>query len=135
MLLDTSFLVDLLAGRAEARALAEEVDRAGDTVRIPSPVLFELWVGAAGALRSDAEREKVEDLLRAYEVAPFGEEDAKAAGELQAQLSRRGRPLGTVDVLVAGAAVARSEVLITGDARLGSLDPKVIVRTYARRRK
>lgn len=42
MLLDASFAIDLMEGRPEAVGLAAELDREGQPLRIPTPVLFEL---------------------------------------------------------------------------------------------
>lgn len=133
MLLDTSFLVDLLAGRPEAKSLSAELDSEGHALRIPTPVLFELWQGAIRSSKSELEKSRVEDLLLAFEVAPLGVAEAQAAGNIQAARAGRGRPLGTVDVLVAGIAAARGEAVVTGDAGLASLAPEVTVRQYARR--
>jgi tRNA(fMet)-specific endonuclease VapC len=50
-------------------------------------------------------------------LLPFTVEDARAAGALRAALRRRGRPIGPYDVLLAGSALARGLVLVTGNAR------------------
>ncbi len=131
MLLDTSFLIDLLEGRSSASAMAAEIDRLDETPHIPSPVLFELWEGAEGSVQPATERARLEELLESYEVAPFDGEAAKAAGELQAELSRKGRPLGTIDVLVAGLALARDETLVTGDQALMRLRPRIRIKTHS----
>ena len=130
MLLDTSFLVDLLEGRPDATAIAGEIDRGEETPHLPSPVLFELWEGAEGSVRPAAERSRIEELLRSYDVAPFDSASAKAAGALQAELSRRGRPLGTVDAQVAGMAIARAEALVTGDKALMRLGSRAGIKIY-----
>ncbi len=132
MLLDTSFLVDLLEGRSDATAVASEIDRLEENPHIPSPVLFELWEGAEGSVRPVTERARLEDLLRSYDVAPFDGDGAKAAGILQAELSRKGRPLGTIDVQVAGMTLARAETLVTRDKALVRLGPRIKIKTYAR---
>lgn len=132
MLLDASFLIDLMEGRPEAVALARSIDREGQPLRIPAPVLFELWIGAARSGHPEAEAHRIEELLVAYETAGFDETDARAAGTLQASLSRTGRGLGTVDVQLAGMAVARSEELVTGDLGLASIGRGVPIRSYRR---
>jgi predicted nucleic acid-binding protein len=133
MLLDTSFLIDLLQGVPDAKALAEEFDRSGDPLNLPAPSMFELWIGAATVLRSDEERGRLESLALAYDIAPFGADDARQAGTLQAALSKEGRVLGTVDIQLAGMCLARGEMLVTGDRKLATLGHGLRTRLYSRR--
>lgn len=132
MLLDAGFLIDLMAGRPTAVALAKRLDAEGESLRLPSPALFELWVGTQGTVRKQNERDRIQELLLAYETADFGAEDARAAGELQAALVRTGARLGTVDAELAGMALARSEPLVTGDRALSGVGRGVPIRSYAR---
>lgn len=132
MLLDSSFVIDLLEGLPKARAIAEEVDRAGEALRLPTPSMFELWVGAGRALRRRDEAARLEALALAYEVTLFDAEDARRAGTLQALLSKEGRSLGTVDAQIAGMCLARDEVLLTGDQTLSTIGHGVRTRTYNR---
>jgi len=130
MLIDTNFAIDLLEGLSQARVLAEEVDRSGENLSIPAPTAFELWVGASQAVSSKSTRQRLEAFLSAYPVAEFRREDARAAGELQATLAKVGRTLGTVDAQLAGMGLARSETLLTADAKLLGLGHGLLVRAY-----
>lgn len=130
MLLDASFLIDLLEGQPQAVALAAAIDAEGDRLRLPAPVLFELWVGAARAGGGTSDRLQLERLETSYEAVGFDAADARAAGTLQANLRRAGRALGTVDAQLAGMALARSEALVTGDEQLVDLGHGVPIRTY-----
>jgi tRNA(fMet)-specific endonuclease VapC len=130
MLLDSSFLIDLMDGRDGAVQLAEDIDRERETLRVPTVVLFELWEGAVRSHRSGEERRKIDDLTQSYDLATFEASDAKAAAELIVSLSRKGNPLGTIDCLVAGMASARSEILVTGDRKLARILSGMKVRTY-----
>lgn len=134
MLLDASFLIDLMEGQPEAVALAAAIDAEGDRLRMPAPVLFELWVGAARAGRRTSERQQLELLETSYEAVEFDAADARAAGTLQATLRRAGRALGTVDAQLAGMAQARSEALVTGDELLMGIGHGVPVRSYRTRK-
>lgn len=132
MLLDAGFLIDLMAGRPEAVALAKRLDEAGETLRLPSPALFELWVGSQRVVRKRDERLRLGELLISYEAVDFEANDARAAGKLQSTLIRSGTRLGTVDAQLAGMALARSEPLVTGDRALIELGCGLPVRGYAR---
>ncbi len=132
MLFDASFAIDLLDGRPEAVELAASLDREGQPLRLPAPVLFELWVGAHTAVRRPAERQRIEQFVLAYAPVEFDAEGARAAGRLQASMSRLGRSLGTVDAQLAGMALARSEALVTGNQALAGLSREVPIRSYRR---
>lgn len=130
MLLDSNFLIDLMDGRPEAVALAAAIDQAGEPLRVPAPVLFELWVGASRAGRKEDDIRRIEELVTAYETVGFEGDDARSAGSLQAMLAHSGKGLGTVDAQLVGMALARSEELVTGDRALARIGHGVPVRTY-----
>jgi len=56
-------------------------------------------------------------LLGAVSIFPYGLEDARATAMLRASLQKKGRPIGTYDVLIAGCALARGLVLVTSNER------------------
>jgi tRNA(fMet)-specific endonuclease VapC len=130
MLLETSFIVDLLGGARGAVALAQRLDRAGETVRIPSPVLFELWVGTGSAGDVGPEAQRIDELLLSYDSVPFDAGSARLAGQLQAALGGEGKRLGTVDAQIAGIALFRDEELVTRDDRLVMLGHGLRTVTY-----
>ena len=134
MILETSFLIDMMRGRPEAVALVQAIDRSGENVALPSPGLFELWVGAGRSRRSREEMEKIDSLIAAFDVLTLTDADAKEAGLLQARLSLAGATMGTVDVLLAGMARARGETLVTGDRDFSAVRRDVRLRSYARSR-
>lgn len=133
MLLETCLLVDLLAGAPGARELAEELDRTGEVLRIPSPSALELRVGISRALDPGEEAARVQRLLASYVVIPYDAEAARFSGELQGELSKRGGSLGTIDAQLAGIALARGETLVTGDERLLKLGHGLRTHSYRRR--
>jgi tRNA(fMet)-specific endonuclease VapC len=74
----------------------------------------------SGALRGAPERrtgnlDRVRSLR--FEVLPFDAADAEAAGALDAMLKLEGRPIGPLDVLIAGQALARDMTVVTNNMR------------------
>ena len=134
MILETSFLIDMMKGRPEAAALVKEIDRSGETVYLPSPALFELWLGAGRSSRSRKEIQKIEGLVESFDVLVLTDGDAREAGLMQARLSKAGRGMGTVDVLLAGMARGRGETLVTGDRDFSAVSREVRLRSYHRGR-
>jgi tRNA(fMet)-specific endonuclease VapC len=134
MILETSFLIDLMKGRSEAVTLADEIDRSGESVYLPAPALFELWLGAGRSARGKEEIRKIETLIESFDVIVMPHEDAREAGLLQARPSKGGRTMGIVDVLLAGMARRRGEVLVTGERDFSTVRREVRLRSYRRGR-
>lgn len=130
MLLDTSFLIDVMRGYRPALALRDEIDTSSEAVRIPTLAVYELWKGVARARQPPREVEAVEDALRGYSVLDLRIEHARRAGQIAGDLARRGIVLPDADLLFAGAALAEEDVLVTRNARDFERIPDLRVRTY-----
>lgn len=114
MICDTSFLIDLLRGTdIKAKQKAEELDQKLIPKTASSITVMELWRGAIKAARSEEEKKKVDELLRSLLVYTFSEEDAKAAAEIEAYLSKIGEIIDMEDIMIAGVAKARNEPILT----------------------
>ena len=114
VLLDTSLVIDLLRGERRAVDVMEGLDAEGATFHLPAPVLYELAVGFA---RQDARMQQMlfEGLAGHWHETPFADREARAAGEIQADLIVLGRPGSDVDVQIAGTALAQRMVLASLD--------------------
>ena len=55
----------------------------------------------------------MEELLAAIRVIPFNRDEAAAAARIRAKLERAGTPLGPMDTLIAGTALAHRATLVT----------------------
>lgn len=134
MILEASFLVDVLKGRPDAAALVEELDRTEGSLYIPTPALFELWLGAGKVIKRREETEKIAALVDSYDLVQFSDDDAREAGLLLARLSGSGRGMNTVDVMLAGMARARGETLVTSDRDFSAVRRDVKIKSYERAR-
>lgn len=83
-------------------------------IGISSIVLHELYFGAFKSQRQQANLTVVDGLH--FQVLDFTLEDAREAGRLRAELGAAGCPIGPLDVLIAGQAVARNLILVTHNA-------------------
>ena len=134
MILETSFLIDVLKGRPEAAILARELDQDEASLYVPTPALFELWLGAGRAANRRGEIEKIESLVDSYDIMLFSDADAREAGLLQAQLAKSGNTMNAVDVMLAGMTRARDETLVTSDRDFSMVRDRVRLRSYRRAR-
>jgi len=117
--LDTNACIALINGSSVTvrsrfkRALGE-----GAVACVSTVVLHELWYGVGKSARRDHNTERVQMFLAGpVEVVHFDEADARAAGEVRAELERAGRPIGAYDALIAGQAVRRGLTLVTANTR------------------
>ena len=116
-LFDTNFCIALINGSPHtARRHFERAMATGHEMFVSSIAIFELWYGVFGSDRVRFNANRLEAFLEAP-VAHliFDGEDARAAGVIKAALKRKGRPIGSYDVLLAGQALARNLTLITAN--------------------
>jgi tRNA(fMet)-specific endonuclease VapC len=111
-LLDADAVIGLLNNRSANLARRARREAPAD-VAISAIVAHELFYGAFGSRRAEENLARV-DALR-FQVVEFDKEDARQAGEIRALLAAQGTPIGPYDVLIAGQAVARNVVLVTGN--------------------
>lgn len=80
-------------------------------------VLHELLGGALAARGPAREREKIEAIMQAIEIVPLEETDAESTASVSHHLRRTGRPIGDIDTLIAGQALARGWTVVTSNVR------------------
>lgn len=110
MLLDSTFLHDLLRGAEPAVARLDELIEARTPVAISSITVFEVGVGLRGA--GEQYRERFQLVVDDLEEVPFGPREARRPLELQRDLYDRGEAVGAVDALLVGTAAVRSDTRV-----------------------
>lgn len=114
-LLDTNVCIRVLRDRpASARARFNEE---AETLCISTVTLAELLHGAARSARPAENRREVERLAARLSVLDFDSDAAAHAGDILADLGKRGEMIGPCDILVAGHARSRGLTVITGNLR------------------
>lgn len=113
-LLDTNAVIMLVSRRSEP--LLERVEAADPgSLAVSSIVAHELYFGAYRSQKVDFNLETLRLLFTDLPVLELDREDARVAGDIRADLARRGMPIGPYDVLIAGQAKARDLPLITNN--------------------
>lgn len=116
--LDTSILVDLMRARTPRVARAYERARESGRPMMVSPiVLHELVSGALAGSQPERELAKIDQLVMPLTLVDLTPDDAFATGRLRAELRGSGRPIGDLDTLIAGQALARGWAVVTGNLR------------------
>jgi tRNA(fMet)-specific endonuclease VapC len=79
----------------------------------------ELLCGIAKRPEARKLRIAVDELLAAIEVVAWSSATARRYATIRAELERRGKPLGPLDLLIAAHAVQHDAVLVTNDRAFG----------------
>jgi len=82
-------------------------------IAIPAVVLYELEVGLAKSAQPEKRRKQLEAMTGLITVLPLGSDEAKAAAGIRAHLETLGTPIGPMDTLIAGTALAQQATLVT----------------------
>lgn len=130
MIVDTTLLVDLLRGHEAAVKRTRELETSGTVLWIPAPAAFELMEGVERADRPEAERRRVDEILDAYTVLPFGLRHADRAGVVSGRLIRRGEMIDPIDAQIAGTALAERMPVLSRHNRHFDRVPDLMIETY-----
>lgn len=130
MILDTTFLIDLMRGDEDAVSRAEALESEQIAQRVPGAVVFELFVGVGQTDRTEAEIDRIEAVLDARPVLDLDERTLRKAGRIRGLLLADGDDVGTGDVLVGAAGVVREEPVLTRNEADFERIPGVEVRSY-----
>lgn len=114
-MLDTNLCIRLLRDRPQG--LRTRFNTEADTLCISTIILAELLHGAGKSANPVANQQAVEDFAARLEVLPFDANAAAHAGDIYADLERKGQVIGPYDILIAGHARSRGLVVITGNLK------------------
>ncbi|KOX92805.1 hypothetical protein AMS69_10100 [Haloarcula rubripromontorii] len=115
MILDTSFLIDLMNGQSDAVTQAGQLDAMPVVERIPAQVVYELYVGVGYTETPDAEVEKIQSILDTRPIEETTPEIARLAGRINGSLKREGEQVSTGDMLIGATARHFGEPVVTGN--------------------
>lgn len=134
MIVDTSFVLDVIADVDAAVAKERSLEATGVPLVIPSMAVLELYVGVGKVANTPAERQRVEAVLDSYPLADQTPSISRRAGRLLGdQLADTadgdGPGLGKGDAAIAATALERDEPLLAADTHFSNI-PGVTLETY-----
>ncbi|WP_436912350.1 PIN domain-containing protein [Halosimplex marinum] len=115
MIVDSSYLFDLMAGDPAAFEKGSELVERGEMQWLPTPVVAETYYGVATA-RSDTTEAEVRNRLLGYPRIDVDEEVTRTAGELLATADgEAGAPpgIGSSDAYIAAMAEILDDAVLT----------------------
>lgn len=123
-LLDTNTVIYYFKnlGQVADRLLSHSPDQ----IAIPAVVVYELETGIAKSTQPEKRRAQLDTLLRTVAIWPFALAEAQATATLRATLEKAGQPLGPMDYLIAGTALAHQAILVTHNTREFSRAPGLL---------
>lgn len=130
MMVDASFLVDIIRGDPGAREFLEQAEAGSEAIKIPSPSLAKLWEAIGRARHAPRDLERVTSVLMAAPTVPFTSTHALRAGRILAASAALPLPMDPLDALVAAMAVEEEEALVTRAIRDFEGIPDLRIRTY-----
>ena len=109
--LDTNTLIYFFGSRGQVRSNIRAVEP--EEICIPTIVLYELQVGLAKSMSPNRRAQQIEQILEYAHIAVFDEKAALASAQIRAALEQQGKPIGPIDILIAGTAVSLDATLVT----------------------
>lgn len=113
LLLDTTFVIDVLRGTPEALSFDEHHERVGTVTYLSSQTYFELYVGIELAVNGDRERELIRDVVDSKRTLPAETTVMKQAGMLYGRLQRDGQMIEPADCVIAATALIEGLPVVT----------------------
>lgn len=113
--LDTNTLIYFFKGTG--RVAERLLDTAPSEIGIPTICIYEIETGIAKSQQPDKRRKQFDQLLDLVKILPLNRPAADQAAGIRATLERAGQPIGALDTLIAGTALAHNAALVTRNLR------------------
>jgi tRNA(fMet)-specific endonuclease VapC len=117
MILDTSFIIDVLRGEETALKKLQKLEENNEPLNITSISIFELWSGIEQSVKSKKEKEKIEEVLKGRSVYPLDKLAGELAGLIDGKLCKEGRKVEPQDSMISGIAIREKEKILTCNSK------------------
>lgn len=115
-LLDTCVVADFVKG--DKATLERIKEKSPAALAVSTITVMEIDYGLAlNVERAKKIKPIIHDLLATIHILEFNQEDAKQAVLLRALLKQQGCPIGSYDILLAGAAFNRKLILVSSNTK------------------
>ena len=127
-LLDSNILIYFFKNTGSVRARLEQ--KRDDEIQLCTPVIWEILSGTLKSQNPGTQLARLQAVQRRFAVLPFDLPSANAAAKIRAGLELGGNPIGPVDTLIAGIAVANNLTVVTRNTREFSRVPSLKVENW-----
>lgn len=115
-ILDTNICIYLIKKQPASVLKKFKTLQAGD-VGISSVTAAELWYGVFKSHSQQKNRIALNEFMLPLEVQPFDEFAAEQYGEIRAHLEKKGKPIGSLDFMIAAHALSLKATLVTNNQK------------------
>ncbi len=129
-MLDTNILIYAIKNRP--KRIRETFKQHSDYLSMSSVTLGELIYGAERSARVTRNLQDIEGLAARMDVIPFDYQAATHFGQIRAELSKKGKPIGPYDWMIAAHARALGLILVTNNIREFKRVPGLRVENWTR---
>lgn len=127
-LLDSNILIYFFKNTGAVRARLEQ--KRDDEIQLCTPVIWEILSGTLKSQNPSTQLARLQAVQKRFAVLPFDLPSANAAAKIRANLELSGNPIGPVDTLIAGIAVANNLTVVTRNTREFSRIPDLKVENW-----
>jgi tRNA(fMet)-specific endonuclease VapC len=129
-MLDTNILIYAIKNRP--KKVRETFKSHSDYLSMSSVTLGELIYGAERSVQVTRNLQDIESLAARMDVLPFDYLAATHFGQLRAELTKKGKPIGPYDSMLAGHARSLGLILVTNNMREFKRVPGLRVENWSR---
>ncbi|MBF0493429.1 MAG: type II toxin-antitoxin system VapC family toxin [Deltaproteobacteria bacterium] len=129
-LLDTDICIYLLNGGNEKLAKKFR-ENSREVLAISTITEAELYFGALHSLKPQNNLERVKHFIDPLEIAPFDSEAALHFAEIKQALSKKGTPIGVMDMLIAAVARSKQMTVVTNNLKHFKNVPQLWVENWS----
>ena len=126
MIVDTSFVLDVIDDVETALRKERELEAEGVPLVVPAMTVLELYIGVGNVADTREERRQVEAILDSYPLVDMTPSISRRAGRLLGERmaaadTGEGPGIGKSDAAVAATALERDEPVLAGDRHFGTI--------------
>lgn len=130
MILDTTFIIDLMNAEKEAVNKLNELVKKKEAQIITSPSIFELFSGLSRSKKPEQEKEKIVTTIKNQIILDLDNISAEKGGEVDGMLIKKGKTIQPIDSMIAGIALTKKEKILTRNVKDFSKIKGLEVETY-----
>ncbi|MBS3128211.1 type II toxin-antitoxin system VapC family toxin [Candidatus Woesearchaeota archaeon] len=120
IVLDTSAIIELIRGTQKGKEIQQYL--LYEAAAMSAITLNEISIGVQGK-----EREIIQEFIKTMHILPFDEAAAQKSVLIEETLSKKGKPIGKLDIFIASICMIHDLQLITADKDLKQIDDLKVI--------
>ncbi|MFZ0614127.1 MAG: type II toxin-antitoxin system VapC family toxin [Desulfobacterales bacterium] len=101
-------------------------------IGISTITVSEIQYGVAKSVRRKENQLRVDEFLAPFEICAYDETAARSYGDIRVRLEKAGKPIGSLDLLIASQALSQNLILVTNNEKEFTRIKRLKVENWAR---